>query len=139
MISSQVLYHRIDYLKTCTNISGIQMFILFRVCGSLFVGHCRSDLLVEHFNKLATDMRWDSSYLLYLGMDGPNSMKFQNDLKTRFKESYDKGFLNIDMCTPFKFGTLFKNGVFQLPININNVTVNLHDFFKLYSAKWWRL
>ena len=84
------------------------MFILFRVCGSLFVGHCRSDLLVEHYDKFATDMGWDSSYLLYLGMDGPNSMKFQNDLKTHFKESYDKRFLGIDKCILHKVHTPFK-------------------------------
>ena len=65
------------------------MVVLFRCCGSLFVGHCRSDQLVERYDEFAIDMECNSSYLLHLGMDGPNAnLKFQNDLKTHFKEFY---------------------------------------------------
>ena len=53
--------------KICESI-----FFLFRFCGSLFVGHCKSEQLVEHYEEFAKDMGWDSSYLLHLGMDGPN-------------------------------------------------------------------
>ena len=88
------------------------MVILFRFCSSLFVGHCRSDQLVEHYDKFARDMGWDSSYLLHLGMDGPNvKLKFQKDLKTHFKESYNREFLHINTCTLHKVHTLFKKRV----------------------------
>ena len=74
-------------------------------------------------------MGWDSSYLLHLGMDGPNvNLKFQKDLKTNFKESYDKEFLEIDTCTFNKAHTSFRKGVLQLPIDIDNFAVNLHGF-----------
>ena len=74
-------------------------------------------------------MGWDSSYLLHLGMDGSNvNLKLQKDLKTHFKESYNKEFLDIDTCT-------LKKGVLQLPIDIDNFAVNLHGFFKLSSAR----
>ena len=112
------------------------MGILFRFCGSLFVGHCRSNQLVEHYDKFATDMGWDSSCLLLLGMDGPNvNLKFEKDLKAHFKESYDKEFLDIDTCTLHRVHTSFKKGVLQLPIDIDNFVVNLHVFFKLSSAR----
>ena len=81
-------------------------------------------------------MGWDSSYLLHLGMDGPNvNLKFEKYLKTHFKESYNQEFLDINTCTLHKVHTSFKKGVLQLPINIDNFAVNLHGFFKLSSAR----
>ena len=112
------------------------MVILLRFCDLIFIGHCRGDQFVEHYNKFATSMGWDPFYLLYLGIDGSNvNLKFQKDLKTHFKESYDKEFLEIDTCTLHKVHTLFKKGVPQLPIDIDNFAVNLHGFFKLSSAR----
>ena len=103
------------------------MVSLFRFGGSLFVGHCRSDQLVEHYGKFATDIEWGSSYVLLLGMDESTvNVKFQQDLKTHFKEFYNKEFLDIDTYTLHKVRTVFKKGVQQLPINIDNFTVNLH-------------
>ena len=76
------------------------------------------------------------SYLLHLGIDGPNvNLKFQKDLKTHFKESCDKEFLDILTCTLQKVHTSFKQGVLQLPIDIDNFAVNLHGFFKLSRAR----
>ena len=104
MISSQLLYHRIDCFKPCTNISGIQMIILFRFCGSLFIGHCRSDQLVEHYNEFATDMGWDSSCLLHLGIDAPNvNLKFQKDLKHISKNPTIKNFLTLTRVPSTRF------------------------------------
>ena len=51
------------------------------------------------------------------------------------KESHDKDFFDIDMCTLHKVHTSFKNGILELPINIDNFAVNLHGFFKLSSAR----
>ena len=81
-------------------------------------------------------MEWDSFYLHHLGMDGPNvNLKFQKNLKTHFKESCDKEFLDIDPCTLPKVHTSFKQGVLELPIDIDNFAVKLHGFFKLSSAR----
>ena len=93
-------------------------------------------LVIERYDKFVTDMRWDSSYLLHLGIYGPNvNLKFQSNLKTHFKESYYKEFLDIDTCTLHKVHALFKKGVLQLPIAIDNFAVSLHGFFKLSSAR----
>lgn len=80
-------------------------------------------------------MGWDSSYLLHIGMDGPNvNLKFQSALLEDF-ESCDKSFLDIDTCTLHKVHTSFKKGVSSLPIDIDSFAVNLHGFFKLSSAR----
>ena len=111
-------------------------YFIRRFYGSLFDGHCRSDQLVEHYGKFATDRGWDSSYLLHLGIDGPNAnLKFQKDLKTHFKESCDEEFLDIHTCTLQKVYTSFKKGVLQLPTDIDNFAVNLNGIFKLSSAR----
>lgn len=113
-----------------------QPLFFLRYCGSLFVGHCRSDQLVEHYEEFASEMGWDSSYLLHLGMDGPNvNLKFQQDLKSHLKETQNKNFLDIDTCTLHKVHTSFKKGILQIPIDIDNFAVNLHGFFKLSSAR----
>lgn len=42
-------------------------------CGSLFVGHCTSQQLRNHFFEIGTKLKWKVNYLLHLGMDGPNT------------------------------------------------------------------
>ena len=50
-------------------------------CGSLFVGHCTNEDLIEHFEHFGEDMKWNSSRLLQLGMDGPKvNLAFQRKL-----------------------------------------------------------
>ena len=54
--------------------------IVVSYCRSLFVGHCPSGILVEHFffefNKKKNNL--DINYLLHIGMEGPNvNLKFQ--------------------------------------------------------------
>ena len=38
-------------------------------CGSIFVGHCTSDDLVNHYEQFVTQLGLDSGYLLHFGMD----------------------------------------------------------------------
>ena len=44
-------------------------------CGSLFVGHCTADDLLDHFDHFMKDFGLDVEYLLNIGMDGPNVNK----------------------------------------------------------------
>ena len=114
----------------------IENLLLSRYCGSLFVGHCSSKQLVEHFQEFQSQMSWDSSYLLHFGMDGPNvNLKFQKDVQEMFLETLQKKLLDIDTCTLHKVHTSFRRGVLQLPIDIDDFAVNLHGFFKLSSAR----
>ena len=50
-------------------------------CGSLFIGHCTSENLLEHYKTFTEKMNLDSSFLLHLGMDGPNvNLSFEEKL-----------------------------------------------------------
>ena len=86
--------------------------IVNRYCGSVFVGHCRSEQLLEHFDEFAEELNWDPAFLLHIGMDGPNvNLKFRNDLMNHFQETSGESFLDIDICTLHKVHTSFKKGV----------------------------
>ena len=104
--------------------------IVNRYCGSLFVGHYRSEQLLGHFDEFAKELDWDPSFLLHIGMDGPNvNLKFQKDLKKHCEETSGETFLDIDTCTLHEAHTSFKKGVKMLPIDIDQFAVDLHGFF----------
>ena len=42
-------------------------------CGSLFVGHCGSEQLLEHFQHFVKNLSLDCKLLLHVGMDGTSS------------------------------------------------------------------
>ena len=52
--------------------------VLSAYVGSLFIGHCDHNQLVEHF-VFGSKLNWDSSYLIYIGTHGSISTK---NLKT---------------------------------------------------------
>ena len=61
-----------------------QNLVVSRYCGSLFVGHCFSNNLIEHFSKFGEEMQWEPDMLLQVGMDGPNvNLKFENDCQIK--------------------------------------------------------
>ncbi len=69
--------------------------------GSLFIGHCSADNLVEHFYKFMNDLLGlNAKYLLHIAMDGPTVNKsFQRKLLKDLQERYDTTFLNIGSCS----------------------------------------
>ena len=56
-------------------------------CGSLFVGHCFRDQLLEHFDcYFVKGLSLDCRLMLYVGMDGPNVNKsFHQKFMKRLK------------------------------------------------------
>ena len=55
-------------------------------CGSLFVGHCTHEQLIEHYFEFTKNLKLDSSILLHLGMDGPSvNNAFAVDINSFFK------------------------------------------------------
>ena len=51
-------------------------------CGSVFVGHCSAEVLVEHFYNFIEGLELDPSLFLSVGMDGPNvNKKFERMLQ----------------------------------------------------------
>ena len=47
--------------------------VISSYCGSFFLGHCKFDLHIEHFNTLQKYLNWDIFLLHQLSMDGPIS------------------------------------------------------------------
>ena len=77
--------------------SSLHQQIVNRYCGSVFIGHCSSEELLNHFFKFGKDMVWVNRLLLHIGMDGPNvNLKFQEDLRKHFEEAAGQKFLDID-------------------------------------------
>ena len=54
--------------------------------GSLFVGHCNADDLVEHYDHFVDKLELKFDYLLHLGMGGPNVIpSFENKLESKLE------------------------------------------------------
>ena len=86
--------------------------------------------------EFADEMQWDPEFLLHIVMDGPNgNLKFQEDLKGKFKETWNKTVLDMDTCAVHKVYTSFKKAIFKLSVDVDQFAVNFHTCFKLSSAR----
>ena len=103
-------------------------------CGSLFMGHCSADQMVDHFLDFKKRLNWDNSLMLHLGMDGPNLNKsFQKKLSKKLEENNNQ-FLNIGSCNLHKVHNAFRKGLSELNIDLDQFACNIYFFFKLSSA-----
>ena len=101
-------------------------------CGSLFVGHCFSKDLIDHFSKFGEDMEWEPDLLLQVGMDGPNvNLKFEKDLSSKIMDEYGVSFLNIGTCTLHQTHNAFRKGILDFGFDIETF-VNDANFFLSY-------
>ena len=58
--------------------------IINAYCGSLFIGHCTSEQLVDHYNEFSSSL--DSNFM-HIGMDGPNvNLSFEEKLGTKLEQ-----------------------------------------------------
>lgn len=108
--------------------------------GSLFVGHCKDQDLVDHFYTFMTEFDLDTDYLLALGMDGPNVNKsFERKLRKDLKASHNVSFLDLGTCPLHITNNSFGEGmkiVRQHPdLNIETFFNDIYFFFKLSSAR----
>ena len=105
-------------------------------CGSLFVGHCFSKDLLDHFSKFGEDMHWEPDLLLQVGMDGPNvNLKFKKDLSSKITDEYGVSFLNIGTCTLHQTHNAFRKGVLDFGFDMENFVNDTNFFFKLSAAR----
>ena len=106
-----------------------------RYCGSLFVGHCKTEDLIEHFKHSVDKMKWNLGYLLHLGMDGPAvNLSFQTRLTNTLFEN-NKVLLDIGTCCLHMTHNGFSKGLHSLDFNLEQFIVDLNSFFKLSSAR----
>ena len=104
-------------------------------CGSLFVGHCTPENLVEHFHEFEKSMNLAPSYLLHLGIDGLSVNKsFDDKLLTELRDQ-DTQKLNIGSCCLSKVHNAFRNALKQIDCDFDQFAIDIHSFFKLSSAR----
>ena len=121
--SSQVKKQYDAYLQYWTKRNDT---VISAYCGSLFVGHCPSDDLVEHYNSFQKDINFNSSYLLHIGMDGPNvnlafERKLANELGTPF--------LKLGSCSLRPIHTTCRKRIKKLSFDIDLFFNDIHFFF----------
>ena len=110
--------------------------IVNRYCGSLFLGHCYSDDLVDHFKHFMADNELNPDYLLHLGMDGPSTnLAFQRKLGEALDKTHKTSFLNLGTCSLHPVHTAFRKGITSMACDIDSLFIDLHFFFKLSSAR----
>ena len=106
-----------------------------RYCGLLFVGHCTSDALVEHFLTFINELSLDTRYLLHIGMDGPNvNLAFSRKLDEMLSKK-DISFLNIGTCSLHPVHTAFINGLSEMDFNFDYFFHDLSFFFHQSSSR----
>lgn len=105
-------------------------------CGSLFVGHCTSEQLVEHFYEIGRQMEWSADYMLHLGMDGPRvNSRFQKLLLEQMSQKYGTEFLNIGSCSLHQVHNAFRKGVQAFDFDIDGFVLDSSFFFKLSACR----
>ena len=103
-------------------------------CGSLFVGHCTAQNLVEHCHEFEKSMNLDPSYLLHLGMDVLSVKKsFEDKLLTELRDK-DIQILNIGSCCLHNVHNAFRNALKQIDRDFDQFAIDIHSF-KLSSAR----
>ena len=86
--------------------------------------------------EFVDEMQWDPEFLLHTGMDGPNvNLKFHEDLKGKFRQTWNKTVLDMDTSAVHKVYTSFKKAIFTISVDVDQFAVNLHSCFKLSSAR----
>ena len=104
--------------------------------GSLFVGHCSADQLVEHFTHFINELKLDPQLFIGLGMDGPNvNLSFEKKLRKHLEESFGTSFLHLGTCSLHPAHTAFRKGLSCLSHDIDEFLHDLHFFLKLSSAR----
>ena len=105
-----------------------------RYCGSIFLGYCDANHMLEHFKHIKGYFKWDNN-MLHVGMDGPNINKsFEKKLSDYLNEN-SMNILNLGSCSIHKVCNAFRKGLNCLDIDIDQFAYDIHFFFKLSSAR----
>ena len=105
-------------------------------CGTLFIEHCSSPDLLNHFYKYFEEHHLTVKLLLNLGMDGPNvNVASKNLLIDYLKENHKITFICLGICALHTvnnaFGKLVK--VLSEIFDLDQMVIDFHFFIK-YSA-----
>jgi hypothetical protein len=98
--------------------------------GSLFVGHCFSSDLVEHYLEFKKRLNLNDHLLLHLGMDGPNvNLAFERQLEAHMLENSNATFLRLGSCSLHPVHSAFKYGLKELDFPFDSFFHDLSFFF----------
>ena len=119
--------------------------IVTEYCGSLFVGHCTSDDLVNQFFHAVTEfmqkLKLNLSLLLALGMDGPSvNRSFEKRLKACLEENCATQILDIGTCSQHIVNNVFLDGLQELKMKLIGWICNRLAFlYEVFSCSKRRL
>ena len=100
-------------------------------CGSLFIGYCTSENLLDHYKTFTGKVNLESSFLLHLGMDGPNvNLSFEEKLIDNLNGEIGKNILNLGSCSHQPVHIAFRKGILVLPLDFDSLFHDLRFFFK---------
>ena len=81
-------------------------------------------------------MKWDNSYLLQLGMDGPSVNKaFEKKLSEKLHNEKSKSFINVVTCPLHIVRNSFRKAVTTFGFTFDEFFCNIHFFFKFSSGR----
>ena len=107
---------------------------LNRYCDSLFLGHCNSDDLVDHFKQFVVDNELDPNYLLFT-MDEPNvNLVSHEKLSKHLRDNLAKSFLNLGTCSLHPMHTAFCQGITSISFDLDLFFMDIHFSFQLSSS-----
>ena len=112
--------------------------VVCEYAGSLFVGRCPAEALLEHFFHFIQELKLDLDNLLNLGMDGPNvNKKFEHDLKEELEKNNDNSFISCGSCPLHTVHNAFGKGMESLKerINLDQFVIDLHFFFERSAGR----
>ena len=101
-------------------------------CGTLFVGHCTADDLVDCFFEFVRDLGLNFNLLLALGIDSPNVNKSFKSLIDELQKRGATHFLDVGTCSIHIANNTFLEGIKCLKdnVNVDQFAIDLHFFFK---------
>ena len=122
----------IRYISSVTN----QMTTAY--VGSLFVGHCNTEDLLDHFFEFIKDLNLNTDLLLSIGMDDPNVNKsFETSLIAKLEGEKGNSLIPIISCPLHIVNNGFGASMKKIKVmNIGQFLIDVHFNFKLSSA-WW--
>lgn len=102
-------------------------------CGTLFVGRCTAEDLITHFYEFMKKVGLDPTFMLSLGMDGPNvNILFQKKLLN------DLSIINIGTCPLHVVSIGFGKAVLSIKgsiVDLDEMAIDFYFFFKRSAAR----
>ena len=133
--TSQIKKQYDGYITYCSKKSKL---VVCEYVGSLFVGHCPAEALVQHFYHFIEDLNLDLENVLNLGMDGPNvNKKFERELMEELEKDQSTSFISTGGCPLHTVHNGFGKGMKSLKekIDLDQFVIDLHFFFERSAAR----